>query len=70
MNYTKFVEKWGVFELSCEGFSDKNPFVDYHITATFVGEHERKTVAGFYDGGGIYKVRFMPSHEGVYRFIV
>ena len=70
MKYTKSVEKWGLFELSCEGFTLGNPFVDYHITATFEGEHECKTVAGFYDGGGVYKVRFMPSHEGAYRFTV
>ncbi len=70
MKYTKSVEKWGVFELSCEGSSSGNPFTDHHITATFESGHERKTVAGFYDGDGVYKVRFMPSHEGIYHFNV
>ena len=70
MKYTESVEKWGVFELSCEGSSSGNPFTDHHITATFESEHERKTVAGFYDGDGVYKARFMPSHEGIYHFNV
>ena len=39
----------------------KNPFVDYKIHGTFTGKHETVTVDGFYDGEGVYKVRFMPS---------
>ena len=61
MNYTKSVEKWGVFEFYSEGTTAGNPFLERGITALFESDSERKTVNGFYDGNGIYKVRFMPS---------
>ncbi len=62
------VEKWDVLEIAVSGKSDKNPFVDYGITGVFAGKNETVTVDGFYDGGGVYKVRFMPSFEGDYTF--
>lgn len=68
MNHTSEVEKWGIFEISCEGKTDGNPFTDHHITAHFESASEQKTVNGFYDGDGIYKVRFMPSYEERYSF--
>ena len=36
----------------------------------FTGEQEDVSVSGFYDGDGIYKVRFMPSFTGTYRYTV
>ena len=62
------VERWGMYEVSAKGHSDKNPFVDYSIKGFFKGENETVEVDGFYDGDGIYKVRFMPSFEGEYSF--
>lgn len=62
------VEKWGVFEVSVSGKTDKNPFVDYDIQGTFAGKNETVTTDGFYDGNGVYKVRFMPSFEGEYTY--
>lgn len=41
MNNCKFnnsVEKWDVFEVTVNGFSDKNPFVDYSIKGVFIGK--------------------------------
>lgn len=70
MNYTKSVEKWGVFEFCSEGTTAGNPFMERSITALFESDSERKTVNGFYDGNGIYKVRFMPSFEEEYHFTV
>lgn len=61
--YPKMVEKWGVFEISCRGKSDKNPFTDYTIQGEFSSKNETSTVDGFYDGDGVYKVRFMPRFE-------
>ena len=66
--YRKTVEKWCVFEVTVEGRSDKNPFVDYYIKGVFQGKNERVEVDGFYDGEGLYKVRFMPSFAGDYSF--
>lgn len=70
MTFQKTVEKWGIFEVWCQGKTDGNPFVDYEITGTFTGKSETVEVKGFYDGDGNYKVRFMPSFEGRYRFTV
>ena len=35
MNYTKSVEKWGVFEFCSEGTTAGNPFTERSITALF-----------------------------------
>ena len=73
MNICKFnetVEKWDVFEVEVPGKSDGNPFTDYTIRGTFRGKEETRTVDGFYDGDGVYRVRFMPSFEGEYTFTV
>ena len=64
------MEKWGVFEAAVNGKSDGNPFLDYEIKGTFVGEHETVKVSGFYDGEGVYRVRFMPSYEGKYTYTI
>lgn len=69
-SYEKQVEKWGMLEISLEGKTEGNPFTDYGIQGTFTGKQERVTVDGFYDGNGIYKVRFMPSFEGKYTLTV
>ena len=62
------IEKWGVFEGQIFGKSDGNPFLNYQVKGIFTGEKEKKEVPGFYDGDGVYKVRFMPSFEGVYEY--
>ena len=70
LEFTASVERWGVFEAAVPGHSDGNPFTDYTITGVFTGKNETKTVDGFYDGDGVYRVRFMPSFEGEYRFVI
>ena len=64
------VEKWGLFEVYFNGKTQGNPFTDYGIKGKFVGDNEEVTVDGFYDGDGVYKVRFMPSFEGKYTYTV
>lgn len=68
MRTGEFVTKWDVFEVSLQGRTDGNPFTDHTVCAVFTGEHETVRVDGFYDGGGLYKVRFMPSYEGSYHY--
>lgn len=70
MQYQNTVEKWGCFEVCCKGASTGNPFTERCIRATFNGAQEEVTVDGFYDGDGVYKVRFMPSFEGEYTFTI
>ena len=62
------LERWDVFEHSLEGPSSGNPFIEQHITGRFQSEQEDVEVSGFYDGDGIYRVRFMPSYVGEYRY--
>lgn len=62
------VECYDIFEEEIMGKTDGNPFVDQWVQATFEHEKETKTVDGFYNGDGMYLVRFMPSYEGVYTY--
>ena len=64
------IEKWGMLELSLPGKTDGNPFTDYEMRGRFEGHHEDVMVSGFYDGNGIWKIRFMPSWTGEYRYTV
>ena len=68
--FPKTVEKWDVFEFAAPGRQEGNPFVDYDIKGVFQSPNETVTADGFYDGDGVYKVRFMPSFEGDYTFTV
>ena len=62
------VEQWGVFEASLQGPSSGNPFVDVTFGALFTLEHRTVEVTGFYDGGGVYKVRFSPDTPGRWTY--
>ena len=64
------IEKWGMFEVAVNGSTDRNPFTDHTLKGVFKGKNETITADGFYDGDGIYKVRFMPSFEGEYTYTV
>ena len=68
--YSLSCEKWGLFELSVPGPASGNPFTEQWIRTVFRSENETVEVEGFYDGDGVYRVRFMPSFEGKYRFEV
>ena len=62
------IEKWGMFEATLEGPSDGNPFLDVTFDAVFSQHGRNVRVPGFYDGDGIYRVRFMPDNEGEWAF--
>ena len=64
------VERWGVFEIALGGRADGNPFTDYTVYGEFKGKNETVKADGFYDGDGVYRVRFMPSFEGEYEFAI
>lgn len=61
---------WNMAEFEFFGYSTGNPFTDYKIYGEFTGRNETKTVLGFYDGDGVYRIRFMPSFEGEYTYRV
>lgn len=68
--YPQSVERWNVFEWVCKGPTEGNPFVEQKLEAEFCSAEEQVRVAGFYDGGGVYRLRFMPSFTGEYTFRV
>jgi hypothetical protein len=59
---------WECFEVSLDGPTDGNPFVDVEFGANFTREHRTVHVDGFYDGDGKYRVRFMPDTKGGWRY--
>ncbi|MBN1560327.1 DUF5060 domain-containing protein [candidate division KSB1 bacterium] len=65
---TVSVQKWDVLEITLRGPKGGNPFRDVQLSATFAQHAETLVVNGFYDGRGVYKIRFMPHSEGMWRF--
>ena len=63
------VEQWGIFEFETQGPASGNPFVDVTFGARFALEHRNVEVAGFYDGNGVYRVRFSPDTVGNWSFV-
>jgi len=68
VNAQKTVEQWGVYELTLSGPTNGNPFVDVTFGARFVQGDSVVQVPGFYDGNGIYRVRFMPEKQGGWKY--
>lgn len=62
------VERWGVFELVLQGPAQGNPFDDVHLAAVFASGGRQIRVAGFYDGEGVYRIRFSPDTPGEWRW--
>lgn len=62
------VEQWGVFEFETQGPASGNPFVEVRFGARFTLDHRTVEAAGFYDGNGVYKVRFSPDTVGGWNF--
>ncbi|MFH1717110.1 MAG: DUF5060 domain-containing protein [Planctomycetota bacterium] len=63
------VERWGIFELALKGPSGGNPFVDVQLSAEFRQNGRVFRPEGFYDGDGIYRIRFMPDALGVWSYL-
>ncbi len=61
-------KKWDFLEITLSGPERGNPFVEQYVRGTFSGRNENVTCDGFYDGNGIYRIRFMPSFEGEYTY--
>ncbi len=66
----QLVERWDCLELTFPGPVDGNPFTDYTLRGLFQGESETIKTDGFYDGDGLYRIRFMPYGTGEYRYTV
>lgn len=58
------VPKYGEYEISLTGGDHKNPYMEVELSAVFTGPKETMKVNGFWDGGKLFKVRFMPMEQG------
>jgi len=69
------VERWGIFEVTLKSASlDKgpgagNPFVDVQLCGRFRRGRRVIEVEGFYDGAGIFRIRFMPDELGQWSYV-
>ncbi|MCF8224262.1 MAG: DUF5060 domain-containing protein [Bacteroidales bacterium] len=62
-------EKWDVYEIVMEGPAEGNPYMDIDLSAAFtIGDHTIE-MPGFYDGDGIYKIRFSPDSIGKWTYV-
>jgi hypothetical protein len=62
------VERWGAYEITLTGPSAGNPFLDVQIGAHFRYRNRVVDVDGFYDGEGVYRIRFMPDELGNWTY--
>ena len=62
-------EKWKIFELTLYGPANGNPFKDVKLSGMFIKDNDSISIPGFYDGEGVYKIRFMPQKEGKWTYI-
>jgi hypothetical protein len=62
------IEQWGIYETSMGGPTNGNPFLDVQLSARFSLGDTNVDVNGFYDGGGMYRVRFTPGMQGVWHY--
>lgn len=63
------VEKWETYEQSFDGPSSGNPYQDTDFSTIFTHDSgTKRTANGFYDGSGVYRLRFMPDLIGEWTF--
>ena len=66
------VECWGVYEVTLNGPDTGNPFIEVELTAEFkrrdTNGEQTFEPQGFYDGDGVYKIRFMPDTVGEWTY--
>src|SRR6266508_3582235 len=66
------IERWDTLEIELNaGSISANPFRDVELTAEFVHDPTGKKIAvnGFYDGGTTWRLRFMPTELGTWRYV-
>lgn len=61
-------EQWDVYEIELRGPSHGNPFTDVELAAEFENGGKSVRMAGFYDGDGVYRIRFMPDAQGDWTY--
>ncbi len=64
------MKQYEMFELVLNGMPPEGSQAQVEVEASFTVANTTTKVAGFYDGNGVYKVRFYPSQPGAYRYSV
>lgn len=59
---------WAPSELALRGPSAGNPYLDVTLTATFRNGDAERVATGFYDGDGVYRIRFLPELAGTWSY--
>ena len=63
------VEQWKRFEIELKHDHNGNAFRDIKLTAKFTNKDSSYIADGFFDGNGIFKIRFMPEKTGVWNYV-
>ena len=66
---TEAVEQWDLYEITLPGPSEGNPFREVELAALFRRAGRELLVDGFYDGDGVYRIRFMPDEVGEWTYV-
>src|SRR5690554_195731 len=61
------VERWGLFDVALNGTAPGNPF-DVAVTGLFTQGGRTIEAPGFYDGDGVWRVRFSPPETGAWTW--
>jgi hypothetical protein len=62
------VGQWGMYEITLHGPASGNPFDEVTLSAHFTCGSKTVDANGFYDGGGVYRIRFMPMTQGQWSY--
>ncbi len=62
------IEQWDLFEIVLKGPSTGNPYMEVELSAIFKNSKESIKVPGFYDGEGVYRIRFSPGTKGNWSY--
>lgn len=63
------VEQWKRFEIELKHAYNGNAFRDIQLTAKFIHKDTSYIIDGFFDGNGVFKIRFMPEKTGVWNYV-
>lgn len=64
------MRQYEMFELSYTGEILAHGHANIDLAADFMKDGKKTTVKGFYDGDGVYKIRFLPEETGNYTYTV
>ena len=62
-------ERWSIYEIELNGPTDGNLFLEVQLSARFQLDDRTFEPQGFYDGEGVYRIRFMPDEIGQWHYI-